>query len=67
MCYRPNDSDIGMWVGKYVKDRRTEGWDGGRAAGRIVGWLPTLRRRNGPALSNVFITLYIYCSSFEYL
>ena len=46
------------WVSTW-KDRRTEGWDGGRAAGWIIGWLPTLRRRNGPALSNVFIALYV--------
>ena len=50
-----------MWMGKYTEGQgqTNEGWDGGWAAGRIIGWLPTLRRRNSPALSNVFIAPYV--------
>jgi len=57
--YRPDDSGVCMWMGKYVEGQTNEGWDVGRTAGRIIGWLPTLRRRNIPALSNVCRALYI--------
>jgi hypothetical protein len=58
MCYRPNDSDICMWVGKYV-ERKTNGRMGWWAGGRADYWMAVYLKQKEQSCTNLYSTIYL--------